>query len=187
MAAETTQQIVFFRHGEKPAEGLGQLSCQGLNRALALPDVLTKKFNKPDYLFAPNPGYQKPDNGHIYNYIRPLATIEPTAIFLAMPVNTDYGFDQIDKLQATLLERSLYGKQIWISWEHKELVNAERNLLAKLGQPSSLIQNWESNEFDRIDVLIINRDEDHVKSVIYKQDRQNLNGLPVSCPVYRKN
>ena len=24
--------IVFFRHGEKPSGGLGQLTCQGLNR-----------------------------------------------------------------------------------------------------------------------------------------------------------
>lgn len=36
--AETT--IVIIRHGEKPSAGLGQLSCQGLNRALALPQVL---------------------------------------------------------------------------------------------------------------------------------------------------
>jgi len=34
------ETIVFFRHGEKPSAGLGQLTCQGLNRALALPDVL---------------------------------------------------------------------------------------------------------------------------------------------------
>ena len=37
-AAET---IVFVRHGEKPEAGLGQLNCQGLNRALALPSVIT--------------------------------------------------------------------------------------------------------------------------------------------------
>ena len=28
---------MFFRHGEKPSRGYGQLTCQGLNRALALP------------------------------------------------------------------------------------------------------------------------------------------------------
>ena len=36
VAAER-ETIVFMRHGEKPPEGLGQLDCQGLNRALALP------------------------------------------------------------------------------------------------------------------------------------------------------
>jgi hypothetical protein len=39
--ADTT--IVIVRHGEKPPAGLGQLSCQGLNRALALSQVLFEK------------------------------------------------------------------------------------------------------------------------------------------------
>ena len=29
-----TQTLVFLRHGEKPAGGLGQLNCQGLNLSL---------------------------------------------------------------------------------------------------------------------------------------------------------
>ena len=29
------ETVVFVRHGEKPEKGLGQLSCRGLNRALA--------------------------------------------------------------------------------------------------------------------------------------------------------
>ena len=44
---------MFIRHGEKPANDDGQLTCQGLNRALALPAVLTAKFGKPDFIFAP--------------------------------------------------------------------------------------------------------------------------------------
>jgi hypothetical protein len=62
-----TETIVLVRHGEKPAEGLGQLNCQGLNRALALPVVIGKLFARPDA-----------------NYVRPLATIEPTAIAFAL-------------------------------------------------------------------------------------------------------
>jgi hypothetical protein len=104
-----------------------------------------------------------------------------------MPVNTQYGFDEIEKLQTALLDKSLYGKQIWVSWEHRELVNAERKLLEKFGQSSSLIPDWEGNEFDRIDVITISRNEDHVESVSYKQEHQHLNGLSASCPIYRKN
>jgi hypothetical protein len=37
LAQET---LIFVRHGEKPANDSGQLTCKGLNRALALPDVL---------------------------------------------------------------------------------------------------------------------------------------------------
>src|ERR1017187_8769085 len=85
------ETLICIRHGEKPATGLGQLSCQGLNRALALPKVLRARFDMPAAIFAPNPGVQKSDQGQLYNYIRPLATIEPTAIALGLPVNTQYG------------------------------------------------------------------------------------------------
>ena len=34
--AHGEETIVFFRHAEKPSGGYGQLTCQGLNRALAL-------------------------------------------------------------------------------------------------------------------------------------------------------
>ena len=51
--AARVETIVFVRHGEKPEAGLGQLSCQGLNRALALPAVIRAKFGRPDAIFAP--------------------------------------------------------------------------------------------------------------------------------------
>jgi hypothetical protein len=46
-AAPLRETIVFVRDGEKPAQGYGQLDCQGLNRALALPAVIAAKFGKP--------------------------------------------------------------------------------------------------------------------------------------------
>jgi hypothetical protein len=49
-SASSTETIVFFRHAEKPEKEFGQLSCQGLNRALALPQVLISKFGKPEML-----------------------------------------------------------------------------------------------------------------------------------------
>jgi hypothetical protein len=80
--ARAEQTIVFLRHGEKPPLGLGQLDCQGPNRALALPAVLQAKFGKASAIYAPDPGSKAKDKGVEYNYIRPLATIEPTAIRL---------------------------------------------------------------------------------------------------------
>ena len=47
------ERIVCIRHGEKPAKDLGQLDCQGLNRALALPKVLISHYGKADFIFAP--------------------------------------------------------------------------------------------------------------------------------------
>ena len=85
---QAEETIVFFRHGEKPSGGLGQLTCQGLNRALALPDVLRRKFGTPDYLYAPNPAVKISDPAGSFYYVRPLATIEPVAIRAGRSVNS---------------------------------------------------------------------------------------------------
>ena len=65
------ETVVFIRHGEKPDKGLGQLNCQGLNRALALPPVIAKLFGRPDVIFAPSPSAVKMDDGVPYAYVRP--------------------------------------------------------------------------------------------------------------------
>src|SRR5271163_3917319 len=91
----TTETIVLVRHGEKPALGLGQLDCQGLNRALALPAVIARDFGKPVAIFAPDPAEKKDDLGLPYDYVRPLATIEPTAIAFGMPIDADIGVSDI--------------------------------------------------------------------------------------------
>src|SRR5438093_10170673 len=93
--ARADQTIVFMRHGEKPSGGYGQLTCQGFNRSLALPLVLTSKFGRPTKLYAPSPAVRISDNAGSFYYVRPLATIEPTAIKLGMPVNTKYGYNAI--------------------------------------------------------------------------------------------
>src|ERR1700730_13606505 len=92
---KAVETIVFIRHGEKPEGGFGQLNCQGLNRALALAPTIAKSFGSPDALFAPNPSRPKEDAGNLYDYVRPLATIEPTAILFGLPV--DVSLDIYDR------------------------------------------------------------------------------------------
>src|SRR5277367_1013399 len=69
-AADATETIVILRHGEKPAGGYGQLNCQGLNRAMALPRVLGKLFGKPDAVFAPDPSKAVDDPAGRADYVR---------------------------------------------------------------------------------------------------------------------
>src|SRR5215469_13737782 len=125
--ADTT--IVMIRHGEKPDGGLGQLNCPGLNRALKLPAVLTAKFGKPAAIFAPNPSAQKKDNGTNYNYIRPLATIEPTAITLGMPVNTRFGWLDIAGLRHAIENKNYTNATVFVAWEHDQLEALAKALL----------------------------------------------------------
>jgi hypothetical protein len=96
------ETIVCIRHGEKPLLGLGQLTCKGLNRALALPEVLLAKFGRPGFIFAPDPNQVSHDLGGEFCYVRPLATIEPAAIEYGLPVNTHFGFRDITGLQQKL-------------------------------------------------------------------------------------
>ena len=102
------ETIVFVRHGEKPPSDEGQLSCQGLNRALALPDVLAAKFGRPDFIFAPLTTARTAHGGGTFSYVRPLMTIEPTAdARRAARQQRAYAFDDLGSLQSELCEKSI--------------------------------------------------------------------------------
>ena len=175
------ETIVLFRHGEKPPQGLGQLTCQGLRRSLALPRVLLARFGKPDYLFAPDPGRRMVDyDATSFNYIRPLATIEPTAIRLGMPVNTDFGADQIDPLQTELLRTRYANALVFIAWEHVWADRMAKRLVSWGGGNPDIVPDWPGN-YDTIFVIELSRTAAGV-SVQFSEQREGLDGLPTTCP-----
>lgn len=180
--ASSTETIVFLRHAEKPADGLGQLSCQGLNRAMALPKVLLTQFDPPAVILAPNPGIEKSDKGVPYNYIRPLATIEPTAIRLQMPVRTTLGIEQTTELNQLLLSEKWQSKTVFVAWEHHLLRRAVTDLISRTDGDSSVVPAWAENDFDSLFVVKINWDGEKPKFASFKVQHQNLNGLPLTCP-----
>jgi hypothetical protein len=180
-AATQQETVVFVRHGEKFEKGLGQIDCQGFNRALALTAVLTKQFGTPDYIFAPNPGQQIRDSGQNYNYIRPLATIEPTAIRLGMPIDTRFGYKNIALLQRELVRPRYRNALVFVAWEHDMLVNVVRHLVSQAGSDPSIIPDWSHDDFDSIYVLRFERDGAKV-SVAFAHGQEGLNGQSTSCP-----
>lgn len=175
------ETLVFVRHGEKPARGFGQLNCQGLNRALALPAVIAAKFGKPDAIYAPDPGQQKDDSGHSYYYVRPLATIEPTAIQFEMPVQTPYGFAQIDQLGTALVNPANRDKLIVVAWEHKLIVKLLRQMLSAHGGSAADVPNWQSDDFDSIYVVRLDWQNGTARAS-FKHDHQGLDGRIADCP-----
>lgn len=174
--ADTT--LVMFRHGEKPEQGLGQLNCQGLNRALALPAVLIGKFGTPDALYAPNPGAVTNDRGKLYNYIRPLATIEPTAIRTGRPVNTRWGLKDVAALEDDLLSASHDGQTIFVAWEHNLLVDAARGVMTKRGESAAAVPDWPGSDFDSLYVLTLSSSG----KTTFRIDREGLDGQSLLCP-----
>jgi len=178
-SAPTIETLVCIRHGEKPKGGLGQLTCRGLNRALALPDVLLGKFGKPEFVFAPNPT-EKADKNQFY-YIRPLMTIEPTAIRCGLPVNTEFGFRQIKELQAELQQPKYQGATVFIAWEHGLLDVFAKNLVKDNGGDETRVPSWPENDFDTIFLIKITHTTTG-ESVVFTIDHEKLNNLSDDCP-----
>src|SRR5213079_2990596 len=147
--ARGEQTIVFFRHGEKPSGGYGQLTCQGLNRALALPTVLLANYGRPAYLYAPNPAVKISDPAGSFYYVRPLATIEPLAIKLGLPVNTKYGYNSISTLQPALISSGYANATIFVAWEHLELQKLVQNIMTTYGGGVT-VPAWASTDYDSL-------------------------------------
>jgi hypothetical protein len=186
---ETIETIVLLRHGEKPDAGLGQLSCQGLRRSLALPRVLFEHFGAPTAIFAPDPAALKDDRGTEFSYVRPLATIEPTAIQAGLPVNTQFGYKDTTGLEAALSVPALRGATVFVAWEHHYAENLARDLLAALGnQPGAeLVPAWKDADFDSLYVVsVVSTDNDGKhRRASFRAERQGLDGLATGCPTGR--
>lgn len=182
------ETIVMIRHGEKPAAGLGQLNCKGLNRALALPSLLIGRYGRPDAIYAPDPAqqvYETVDgSGPRYSYLRPLITIEPTAIRLGMPVNAQIGFKQIGALQNALLQPAYAHALIFVSWEHIFLRKFAVQMLDDYGAGAAELPDWPNDDYETIYVFHVTRPEKggkpHVTLEIQKEGLGN--SLKDTCP-----
>ena len=185
----SVETIVCIRHGEKPKGGLGQLTCRGLNRALALPKLLVGKFGKPQFLFASNPSQkidelppwlQKADDDK-YFYLRPLASIEPTAIECGLPVNIEFGFLDITNLEAELMKPQYQNATIYMSWEHILLDDFGKNMVKDNGGDPAQVPAWSNDDYDMIFVIKITT-ENGKKNFSFTVDHEGLTNLSDDCP-----
>lgn len=181
LAQAAEQKIIFIRHAEKPDQGLGQLNCRGLNRALALPAVLLAKFGKPDFVFASDPHEKKPDGGQLYNYVRPLLTVAPTAVQAGFPINTSFGFENIKGLQRELAAPRYQNAVVLVAWEHKKLEDMVKAMLAGTGGQPGAVPHWKGDDFDSIYVLTVQRDGGKAVAS-FRHEQQELNGQAAACP-----
>jgi hypothetical protein len=181
--ARAQETIVAIRHAEKPPSSLGQLTCKGLNRALALPNVLIPRYGKPDRIYAPDPGARVGRLGNLsYSYVRPLMTIEPTAIQLELPVNALIGFKNVRQLRKELLAPENANATIYLAWEHAYLNEFAKRLLQSFGKDPSAVPDWPNDEYDRIYVFRI-KEVEGKKELTFSIDAQGLNNsLSDKCP-----
>jgi hypothetical protein len=173
-----TQTLVFLRHGEKPDGGLGQLNCQGLNRAIDLSTLLPEKFGKADYVFAANPtrNVEEGEFDNSYSYIRPLMTISPSAIKLGLPVNINFSANDTGDLADELLHDKYHNSVIYTAWSHgylPELINKVAG--DATGKKTTITEDWESSDYDSLYVLTLtwHNGKASLQSHVYKQGLDN--------------
>lgn len=176
------ETVVFLRHGEKPADGRGQLTPQGFNRALALSEVLPRMFGKPDALFAPDPREKVADPSGLCNYVRPLATIEPTAIRLDLPVQTPCGYKDIAELDEALSGPTYARATVFVVWEHKFAQRAAALLFQEFGGDPSEIPAWPRDDYDSLYVVTIRRVSGHAPTATFKLEHEGLDGQSTTMP-----
>jgi len=174
--AQAEETIVFVRHGEKPANDSGQLTCKGLNRALALPDVLLTRYGKPEAIFAAGPKEDK-----LGSSLRPLTTITPTAIRLSMPINIQFHADDISGVQKALLSDTYRNSLVFVSWEHKNLDKLVKSIMKTEGADPDTVPAWPGSDFDSIFVLKINQ-QSATNKISFQHEAENLTTLSEQCP-----
>lgn len=172
LAQET---LIFVRHGEKPANNSGQLTCKGLNRALALPDILLSRYGKPDFIFAAGPKENKAGSS-----LRALSTIMPTAVRVGLPIGIQFHADDIAGLQQELLSDKYQNARIFIAWEHKNLDKAVKNIVAARGGDANSVPSWPGSDFDSVFVVTLDQGK-----VSFRQESEGLTALAETCPSAR--
>jgi hypothetical protein len=104
--------VIVIRHAEKPEQG-DNLSCQGENRALAIPKVLAEKFARPDFTYVPAMG-----SGKASKHVRMFQTVTPMAVKQNLKVNSRYAEDDVRGVARDVLKRS---GTVLIVWEHAQI------------------------------------------------------------------
>jgi hypothetical protein len=128
-------KVVIIRHAEKPDSG-DNLSCQGQNRALQLPNVLMQKFKKIKQIYVPALNL-----GKATTHVRMLQTATPLAIKYNLAINSQYGADDYDKVTSEILKKK---GTILMVWEH----SAIHSLVKAFGVKHP--PEWQDDDFDSI-------------------------------------
>jgi len=135
-------RIVLIRHGEKPEDGYG-LSCQGTNRASALPAVLYAKFGLPGIIYVPS--FTQSDTT---KHSRMYQTISPFTRKYGLKLNSNYKVNDISGVAKNILKQK---GTVLVVWEHKGLVD----LAEQLGVKEKV--RWKDDDFDSIWIITFSK------------------------------
>ena len=128
------ETIVAIRHAGEASRRFGAALLQRLQPRPGAARCLDSPVRQAGRDLRPQSIPRIIDGLHLYFYVRPLTTIEPTAISLEMPVNTRVGYNKITTLKTELTAHSNRSKLIFVAWEHRELNDFAKLMLRSYGQ-----------------------------------------------------
>ena len=143
-------RVVIIRHGEKPEKG-HNLSCQGQNRAAALPAILHQKFGNPDYTYVPYMGSSKKTMGS-----RMYETAAPFVKQYNLSLNSNFEKTDYQRIAADILKKK---GTVLLVWEHLAIKGIAKAL--GISEPGK----WPTDDYDSIWII----DFDHGKAVMHKE------------------
>jgi hypothetical protein len=147
-------KVIIIRHAEKPEKGQN-LSCQGMNRAAALPAVLHQKFGTPEYTYVPAMG-----GGKKGSHLRMFQTVSPFATQYNLKVNTKYKVNDTQDLAQDIMR---HNGTVLVVWEHDAINNIAKAL--GVDHPGK----WSGDDFDSIWIITFQ----HGKAVM-QRDTEGL-------------
>ena len=140
--ANAPLKVVFIRHGEKPKKG-NNLTCDGFNRSLQLPNVLYKKFGIPTNLYVSALGL-----GEETKHCRMFETIIPFAVKYNLSINTKFEEKDASGIASEILKEN---GTVLVVWEHKAIAP----IVNALGVKQEL--KWADDDFDSIWIVTFDK------------------------------
>jgi hypothetical protein len=158
-----TLRVILVRHGEKPKNG-SNLTCEGLNRSLQLPEVLNKKFGKPDYLYIPSLSL-----GDSTKHARMFETAIPLAVRYQLEITSRFEEKDFSAIAANVKEKK---GTVLMVWEHKAI----KDIAAALGVTDP--PKWADDDYDSIWIITFSNN----KSPVLTFDKENIKPSD-KCPL----
>lgn len=166
LPADVALRVVIIRHGEKPDKG-DNLSCKGLNRALALPAVLDTVTGKPKYTYVPTIKVGKKTSSD-----RMFQTVTPFAVQQNLEINSNYKeTDSTGAANDVLTKKGM----VLMVWEHSNIPPLAR----AFGVPGKL--SWDKKDFDSIWIIDFESTKDGMKFKKFTIKQENIHPSD-TCP-----
>jgi hypothetical protein len=136
---EEDLRVILIRHAEKPKKG-DNLDCQGLNRSLELPAMLSAHFGVPAFTYIPAIGL-----GDSTKHSRMFQTIIPFAVKYNLALNSKFGEGDSAGIAGEILQKK---GTVLVVWEHKRIVSIAR----ALGVREEPLK-WDDDDYDSIWII----------------------------------